>query len=230
MTDENWTSESDEAPPKKKGFPKWLGFLGCGCLGIVLVVAGGGFFLFQAAKTLADPEVQWPALAEVLPIEEPYPDLTIIGMPVPGFEGMWTLAADDGSTSTVIYAMAGEDGEEMRDGLLSEDQEIDIPFAGGVHDLVKCTIVIQGRELEGARFTSFSRDDEEAAEDEDDDDGFMSEINKAMKKAVIRIDVTPEDSDGVIVIVEYAKLGTLDVVTDEEVAAFLAPFHIGPDR
>lgn len=233
MTEENWSSEANEPAPKKKGLPKWLWFLGCGCLTMVLALAAGGFFLAKTVKTLGDPAVQWPALAEVLPIDEPYPKMTIIGMPMmsmaPGFDNMWTLADNNGRNSTVVYSLSGGDAREVRDGLLSEGQEIEVPIAGGVHDLVAGTISIQGRVLDCVRFTSFSKDEAEPLEESEG--GFMDEMNKALRKSVIRVDVTPEGSrENLFVVIEYAKLGTLDGVADEEVAKFLAPFHIGPDR
>ena len=235
MTDENWSSESTEAPPKKKGFPKWLMFLGCGCLGMVGIAAVGGGLLYSSLEGVADPEVQWPAIAEVLPFDGEHPDLVIANIPfvniTPGINDMWVLTERGSANTATVYLLGGENGHEIADELLSSSGDVDLPFVGGVHDVVEVTVLVQGRELRAVRFTSFDADEVDEDElAEDDDDGFMSEMNKALKKAAIRIDVTQEGVDDVIVLIEYAKAGTLEPVTDEEINKFLAPFNIGPDR
>jgi hypothetical protein len=147
----------------------------------------------------------------------------------PGFDNMWTIADERSGNTTVVYSLSGGDAREVRDGLLSEAQEIEIPIAGGVHDPTVGTITLQGRELDCVRFTSFPKDEE--VPDEEGEGGFMNEMNRALRKSVIRVDVTPEGArENQFVLAEFSKVGTLDGVTDEEVAAFLAPFHIGPDR
>ena len=40
MSDTSWEGEASEAPPRKKGMPKWLGFCGGGCLVNVSSAAG----------------------------------------------------------------------------------------------------------------------------------------------------------------------------------------------
>jgi len=241
MSEETWTSETpDDRPTPKKGLPKWLWFLGCGCMTMVALVALGGFFLYRAFEGMQDPAVQWPALAKVLPYDEPHPELRIIGMKVmsltPGIDDMWTLFEEDGSATAVVYVLSGKEGLEARTQLLSTGQEVNLPLLGGVmQNVVGARVPVQGRELEAVRFTQFGKQDDEdqadEAQDEDEDkDGFFNEVKRAAKKAAIRIDVTPEGDEGRYVLIEYAKVGTLDPVTDEEIQQFLAPFHIGPDR
>jgi len=232
MTEENWTSEANDPPPAKKGLPKWLWFLGCGCLTIVLLTAIGGGLLWKSVQGVADPEVQWPALAQVLPFEE-RPDLNIAKMPfvdlTPGIDQMWVLMIDGSANTATVYSLSGESGLEIRDGLLSTEGEVDLPFVGGVHNMTVTTVMVQGRELDAVRFTSFDPD-EEGADEEQAGEGGMNEMQQALRKAVMRVDVTPESAESGYVLIEYAKAGTLEAVTEEEIADFLAPFLIGPDR
>ena len=37
MSDTSWEGEASEAPPRKKGMPKWLWFCGGGCLFMLLI-------------------------------------------------------------------------------------------------------------------------------------------------------------------------------------------------
>ena len=71
-TEADWLDE-EEAPPKKRGFKKWL-LLGCGCGCLVMVLAGVTVgVLFMRA---ADPERQWPRIEALLPFDE-RPDLQL---------------------------------------------------------------------------------------------------------------------------------------------------------
>ena len=241
MTEASWDSETSEPPPVKKGVPKWIWACGTGCL---LMVILGGLLAFAAAmkfKEAVDPEVQWAKLAEVMPYDEPRPDLTIASIPfmsmIPGFEGMWTLFDDQGR-STVVMVFSGSEKEEIEEGMFDpEAGEMDFgSWTGnmGQHNFEAATVMVQGRELRCARFQSFPGEDEEPPDIEEEsgeeEPSSGIGIKGALKKAVIRVDVTPEDRDDIMVIVEYSKVMTLERVSDEEINDFLAPFHIGPDR
>jgi len=204
------------------------------------MVVLGGLLAFVAAmkfKEAMDPEVQWAKLEQVVPFDEPHPDLTIASVPfmsmVPGFEGMWTLF-DDTGRSAVIMVFAGSQKEEIEEGMFDpEAGEMDFgAWTGnmGQHDFEVGTVNLQGREVRCARFRSFPQTEGEEPPAEEPEGEREVGIKDAMKKAVIRLDVTPEDRDDIMIIVEYSKVMTLERVSDEEIAEFLAPFHIGPDR
>jgi len=242
MTEASWDSESSEPPPKKKGVPKWIWACGTGCL---LMVILGGLLTVVAVmkfKEAMDPEVQWAKLEQVLPYDEPHPDLTIASVPfmtmIPGFEGMWTLFDHEGR-SCVVMVFGGAQKEKVEEGMFDpEAGEMDFgAWTGnmGQHDFEVGTVTIQGRELRCARFRSFpQKEGEEPPAEEPPAEVPEGEhevgIRDAMKKAVIRVDITPEDRDDIMVIVEFSKVMTLERVSDEEIAEFLAHFHIGQDR
>jgi hypothetical protein len=236
MTETTWEGEASEAPPKKKGMPKWLWFCGGGCLIMVVIAAIGAFFVVRSVQEMVDPETQWAQLSEVLPYEE-RPDYEIIGIPfmkfIPGFDGMWTLMVQH-DTSGSIMAFSG--GEVSAEDLFDPEQnEIDFgELTGnmGQHDFEVGTITVQGRELTIARFRSHSLegDDPPAGEEEEEEKeggGFLDQITK---KAVARVNLTPEDEVERVVVLEYAKQGTLERVSDDEIIDFLEPFLIGPER
>ena len=55
--------------------PKWLWFLGCGCGGMVIAMAIAAALLWNTVKDIGDEEIQWPALAAELPVDEPFSSL-----------------------------------------------------------------------------------------------------------------------------------------------------------
>jgi hypothetical protein len=65
---------------------------------------------------------------------------------------------------------------------------------------------------------------------EEDDGGFLAEVKNVLRKTSMRVDLTPEDVDNRVIFLEFSKVGSLEVVSDEDITSFLAPFHIGPDR
>jgi hypothetical protein len=243
MTETNWEGEASEAPLKKKGMPKWLWFCGSGCLVMIVIVGVLSVFAVREVQKMVDPDTQWAELAEVLPYDEPRPDYTIIGMPmmklIPGFDGMWTLMVSNQTSGSIMVFSGGE--VEAADLFDPEQNEIDfgeITGNMGQFNFELETILVQGRELQVARFRSHELNEEgeepadaAASEDEEEESGgFLDEMAKAIKKSVARVNLTPEDELDRVIVLEYAKQGTLERVSDEELLDFLESFHIGPDR
>jgi hypothetical protein len=236
MAEASWGGEEAEAPPKKKGVPKWVWACGTGCLLMTVFGLVGVFFLAKAVKEGLDPDKQWAELAEVLPYDEPRPEYKIGGIPgmslFPGIEGMWMLT-EGGGTATMVMAFSGKEIAEAREEFFSaESGQLDFGrWTGnyGIHEFETGTVTIQGRELDCARYQSFPEPEPGSGEEEEEEE--TGDIEKAFQQAVLRVDVTPEDREGeLLVIVQYTKNQSLEPVTDEEIRDFLGPFHIGPDR
>ena len=80
------------------------------------------------------------------------------------------------------------------------------------------TVVIQGRELPVRRFLQ----------------GDVPILGMAMQGERVDgqsliVDVTPDGSDGMVVVF-LVEIDAEDPISDDELRELLAPFHIGPDR
>ncbi len=229
MTESSWEGEASEAPPKKKGMPKWIWFCGSGCLVMVVIAAVLAVLGVREVQKAVNPETQWAAVSEHISFDERPEDLKIARIPLvdlaPGVEGIWMLIQDE-LHQGVLMVFSGDESEEIEQGMFDAEQgELDLgSLTGnmGQRDFTSGTVMVQGRELRCARFQSFPADEE--------GDESSGGIKSVFEKAVMRVDVTPEDVDDRIVLVEYSKVQTLEPVSDEEINDFLAPFLIGPDR
>ena len=78
--DDTW----EEAPPKKRGLPRWVWFTcGCGSLLALLGAVGLMILSYTVMRDSQDPDVQWPRVEEALGFEE-RPDIELeTGMKVP---------------------------------------------------------------------------------------------------------------------------------------------------
>ena len=235
---DDW-GDLDAVPAKKGGLPKWAWFCGGGCLVtvVLLVIAAiWGMNFFQKAM---DPEVQWPALAEVIPFDERVEDTTIMRMPVPGM----TMFMIMGQSEEEVSVGTETDGEELATAFTTqpwmamfmvlpvgsdEADEIGSLFdpdftgeamgMGGRKDVVVGTSTVQGRELRSATYTQI---------------GGVSFIPGSQgddaNSQVMLLDLT-EVGEAEPLMLMYMKPGATEPVSLDEVVEFLTPFHVGPVR
>lgn len=246
--DDNWGDAP--IPQQRKGPPKWMLFVGCGCLvpGFLLValVAWGMQFFGQATN----PRLAYEELAQVLTYDEE-------------LKGTPTGLADDPGTRTL---------ESYEDPEFRLDWGTEIPFSGGVAmfyfsrgvEIVDSeprfaddaliamitrvptgqagqvmevrgpegdpfTLDVQGRSLSGLRAKAISSD-------------IIVEFPNgtievsgpgAWLTLLTQVAADPEDEDSelydVLVMLQRPVEGG-PPITDEEFLDFLAPFHVGPER
>ena len=249
MSDDDSWGEAP-IPQQRKGPPKWMLFVGCGCLvpGFLLValVAWGMQFFGQATN----PRLAYEELAKVIPFDE-----TLMGTP--------TGLADDPGTRTL---------ESHEDPEFSLDWGTIIPFSGGVgifyfsrgvdlvdgkpqfsddaliamitqvptgqSDEVKSvpekdgfpfTLEVQGRTLSGDRADRITSDVIVEFP------GGTVEVTGpgAWLRLFTQVAAEPDDEESdlfdVLLLLQRPGEGSAPI-SDEEILEFLAPFHVGPDR
>lgn len=241
-TEEKWSTERVEPPRARRGVPRWLWGCGIGCglfalLGLVLALLG-----VREARRMADPERQWAKLGEVVSVVERPADCKIFGAPgllglVPGFHGIWTLLASDGSWRADVQAFEAGAEEEFSSMLTGEGvEEADVPWLPiGFYDPEPGTLSAQGRELRTLRFRTgrLEEDAEPAGEPPSEPEGGgwwarkRAEFVKENASAGVNVDVTPDPPGAYLVLIQYSTPGRLERVGDEELIAFLDHFDLG---
>ncbi len=202
MSEVEWSEESEEAPRKKRGIPKWV-WLGCGggclvalILAVVLVVLG-----FKAWDKMRDPEYTWENVVKILPYDErPEGYQPVVGM---GIFGQSTFVFEVGELGTVmnVQSVANHEGLDMQFDPDSMVNKI------GITDTEVGTIELQGRETRVMRLQRW-------APDSDEGEGGGS----------IRVDVTGDGS--VYAFVEIISNRGDGSVSDELVQDILEPFDV----
>ena len=219
MAETTWTEEGPGVP-KKKGIPTWLWFCGGGCLLAVLVTVVVGGFLFRAARTAMDPEIQKQRLAKILPYDEwPKEMQPMFGMQVVGEQ--YTFQ-DTRGFQEQIQLHKGRDGTEGRKHLF---QTVPPKFPKNLvimkfEDLAPGTVEVQGRTLSLLRMRmEFS--------------GLFGKMMPAEAReqmgSTAFIDLTPETLDGMMLF-QLTRTKGQAPITDDEIRTVLAPFHVGPKR
>lgn len=208
-----------DEPRRRRGIPKWLWISGSVGLGILVVIVVGVVLLVGSVKRMFDPGVQWPAIREVIQVDEPPPPYDVIGVPRLGAMTMkgWALSEPAGHRFAMLFHVSGDRANGMRESMLaSKDGEL----LGEVFDpavpVEAGTIVVQGRELRCMRARVLGRTDH-------------TESKKDRSGPAILIDLSREDSDeflGWMMVLE----GQSGRVEDAAAVEFLRPFHVGPDR
>jgi len=210
--------------PKKGGVPRWV-WWGCGggCLITILAVAVGLFLAAQALKKAADPEVQWPKVAEVLPFDERPVDLKLaMGMDLI-VQQQFTFVHRPTGWQVQLTVQGGEMGSQTRYQFFEAEEFVFPDSIPGLMDFgepVRSTVVVQGRELD---MVSLSLEMggliQSMAGDETDD----------LEMGMVFVDLTGEDADGCVYL-QITQEGSGGSVTEEWLGEMLAPFQIGPDR
>jgi hypothetical protein len=214
MTEVEWGSEGKEAPKPKKKVPGWMWFCGGGCLlaliaGIVMVVAGVLF-----TREAMDQPKQWDELRKVVGVDEPDPEgILIIDLSfTPGVENAWQLSGGDASQA-VIMVFSGDVARTLKSEIGSGEGGDTIRATVGLlgsSEMSGGTTTLQGREFPTLRFTP--------------------ENPGIVNPPTVVLDASAEGSDQAMLLI-YKKVKSQESgISDEELASFFAPFHLGPDR
>jgi hypothetical protein len=216
MTEEDW-GDLEQVETKRSGFPKWLLFCGGGCLLMVVRLVVAGIFVVDKFKEFTDPDVQYPKLEEHIAFDHRLDDHQLFGVHLWGEEAYLFFAQDKKSWAMFLVADTPEEKAELEklfDPNYVGDGEEAVSM-GARQDAVVGTIEIQGRELRVLRAQQESNLPIPGA--------------GAQSGATIMVDLSaPEATTGLVLM--YMRNGQQEPVGDEEVAAFLAPFHVGSDR
>jgi hypothetical protein len=238
-TDDRWSTER-EAPPPKRGVPRWLWGCGIGC-GLFAVLGLVVLLLFaRSAMRMVDPELQWPLLGEVVAIAERPAGWRIQGSPsfmklVPGFEGAWILESDDHTRYAMILAFEAAARGDF-DALFTGEVPASMPWGMGTYAPEPGVLEVQGRSLRVLRFrTQRPEGEPEAdpaggAEEPSWFERVLAEAGEGaqLARAGANVDVTTDPAEGPLVLLQYSTPGKLERIPDEELVAFLAHFDLGP--
>jgi hypothetical protein len=205
MTNEDW-GDIESVPKRKGAFPPWLWFCGSGCIIVVLLLVGLLALGVRFVDRGSDSERQWPRLEKVLPFEQRSEEFELkFGWQVFGTEG-YTFFEKDGDLFAQLLLVSDDD----------EDVAVEIKSSGaGDHEDV--VLIIQGRELQAARLDGNS----------EAHGPWWGPQNEGA--ASLLVDLTEEGSEQSLMLI-MARQDTSDPITKGDVARFLAPFHVGPDR
>jgi hypothetical protein len=217
MSETNWGET--EAPVRKKRVPTWLWFCGGGCLlAVVFAIALLGFGV-KFVKDATNPEKQWPAVAEILPFDQRPPELHLIAGNTLGAD--FFVFQDDRGFVVVLMRLRSGDPGEARRRVMDPNQQGGFMSAGARRDMVAGQVHVQGRDLDVLRFHQESPG-EKSGEDKGEEAAGHSGPS-------IWVDVTPAGSE-YPVLLQLTRVRSDEPIRDEDVQAFLKPFHVGPDR
>ena len=221
MTDaaEDW-GDLEQVKSKRPG-PILL-FCGLGCLIpllLVIVTVVWGFNKFNAGK---DAELQWSRLEELLPHDaRPEGWKMQFGIKI----GLWVDA------EVYILTRSGEQGVASVATIIQQEEAVDDLFDFSRDGVSPWTPPgesepLRGLEVQGRMLrVSVVEDDER---DGSWDFGAGESMEGDGDQLNLAIDLTARDED--LPIVLYWVHQDSEALTPEELRAFLAPFHIGPER
>ncbi|HVS10482.1 MAG TPA: hypothetical protein VMS76_11455 [Planctomycetota bacterium] len=236
MSEEGWGTDHLKPQKPPRSVPVWVWACGSGCLLAIVALAVVGFFGFRFAQRSTDPALQWARLREVLPVDEPPPQLHIVGLPTVRGVRVWMLTTADQRMQGMLQYVT-EDVEGLRRSLLeAEGAEQDVPVFGkiGMFAAEKGTARVQGRELPYLRFQTFPPGSEpepepDRAEEREGRPGILEEIRSAAHGTSMHVDLHPESTDHGLFL-RLTKPRSREPVSEEELIEFLEPFHVGPER
>jgi len=221
MSEAEWSSEVGElaAPPKRR-IPGWVWGCGAGCALALVVAVLALVVVFRVIAKATDQDKQWERLSEVLPLETPPPGVSIVGLPRFKSTSIWFLEDTAHKRQMVVMqAPPGPKASETRKALLEDSGDVQFggPFGGfGRNEVETGSIRVQGRDLPCLRYQSFPKDSGKGPP------GFLG---KSLEGASIVVDLAPEDSDELLMLI-FTKMSTHERVGDEELRSVLAPFRI----
>lgn len=210
MSDSDWSEVEDEAQPKKGGVPKWVWWgCGCGCLLTLLVSVAAVLIIVPRAVTyveeMADPEVQWARLQEVLPFDERPTGYDIFGTPL-GVMDQYVLMPRNGSRQIKVQVFGSAAAADF-DTMFDPDPS-GMPFGlGAPQDGEDGTLEIQGQPCRFLRFSG---------------------IKGQPGGGGIRVDLSYEGSRATLV--EILVMHGDGTPTDEEVLDFFSQFDVWRHR
>ncbi len=230
MSDDDW-GDISQVPSKQRS--PLLKFCGIGCVVMLALTMVGGFWIYREIQRSFDPEVQWAELDAFLPHDErPRGWRMEMGWHL-GFEMYvltWRGDVNDGDDeAAAVSELDGADGDvKMAAWIAARDifGAFEGPSqgwtpAGGEDPITE--IEIQGRTLR-VSLTSGEDSSFSANWGGEDEEGLTVDE----ERPALAIDLTPAGAKTPIVL--YWLHEDLALLAIEDVRAFLAPFHIGPDR
>jgi hypothetical protein len=233
MTESEWSSGGETLPEKpRRRIPMWV--WGCGGCAVLAMIAMGALVVFgvrYGAKAF-DQDAQWEAIEQVIEIDDPRPEMMVIGTGVfiPNID-LWQLQGADGRMQVQLFHAQGSHGEDLRKELFGKGESVNIPGMGtvGRFDVEEGTIDIQGRTLDCMRYFSVPADEAPEETETGEPKGVFDAIQRSKLQSVIVVDLSPEGSSEVL-IANYLRIYVRERISDEEVIEFFEPFHVGPDR
>ncbi len=207
---EDW-GDIENVPKQKRGLPRWLMFCGGGCLLALVVGAIGVFFVMKFVKQAADQDVQYPKLERHIALDHRLDDYDLIGMDVAGSES-YILSAKKKDRMAMIFIADTEEERKLYESQLDPAVSTGVGNVGTREGIEAGTIQVQGRELQIVRAIQKP---------------FSLPGQNAKKGASAFVDITAEGSVDKLYL-SYVRPEDMTRVSDEEIVAFLAPFHVGP--
>ena len=202
MTEESWGSDFDRPAEKKSVLPILGWIFGAGCLLFVIVLIVGGIWFARFYGKATDPEIQWAAVAEVLPIDERPDGVTIFG--VNRTENrIWVMQLGDGEHQAHLHFMSGAGIEHRRSAFFGDAA----PF----------TIDVQGRALKAVRV------DSEASES--GEPSFADLISSFVPGESMRVELSPPESE-TLLLLQFTALESTEPVDEQRVVDFLDHFDL----
>lgn len=204
---------------ERRRIPKWLRISVAAVLGLIVLLIAGGLWLRGYVKRMADPEVQWAAIREVIAVDEPLPPYGVAGMPPFWSMQTWSLFDPAGDRFGMLLHDDGGAGARRRRKMFDpETRELPGKSLGPGVPLEHGTILVQGRDLRWIRFTS-----PEARE------GAESGTSRDRSGPTILVELSRQDGEEFLGFIMVAE-GEGGRVEDAQIVDFLKPFHVGPDR
>jgi hypothetical protein len=196
-------------------------FCGGGCLAMIVLAVVAIGLVISYGKKAADPEVQWPKLAKVLPFDERPANLQLMMGNQLGIEQYLLRDVVKGLQLQIQYH-TGASAAAQREQLFGSDDPVfpENMLVMKFKDLQPGVVEVQGRELRVIRMrmelAGFMQ-------------GIVPEEGKQGLGSVIMMDGTREGDDGFLFL-QVTREGGSDPITDDEVQDLLKPFHVGPNR
>jgi hypothetical protein len=214
MSEGDWSSAGTNVAPPKRGVPGWVWGCGGGCALFLLVGVVLAVFAVKKGKQFFDPETNWAAIGEVLPVVERPEGYIVVGFPfqVDGAR-MWMLTSTDQSDQHSIMIFHGSGGDAV------EGTRRDLFGAGTAdrEDAELGTIVVQGRELTCLRHRT--------VQGSGSTEGWRGELMRAVDGANLTVDLSPPDGAEFLALV-YTRPGSREPVPDEALLEFLGHFRL----
>lgn len=211
MSEGDWSSQARGIEPPKRRVPMWVWGCGGGCALVLLVGVILSVFAFKKFRDMTDPERNWAAISEVLPVVERPEGYFVMGMPFK-FDGvqMWMLQGEGQNHQVILFHSPGGDGAE------DTRRELFGSAASSRADAEPGTLAAQGRELRLLRHRTMPADQ---------DSGVPEAMMKALDGANATVELSPPESVEFLAMI-YTRPRTSERVSDEELVEFLAHFRL----
>jgi hypothetical protein len=209
------TGAADE-PRKRRGVPKWLKISAVVGLALVVLLVAGGVWLVSTFNRMVDPAVQWPAIREVIAVDEPLPAYTVIG--TPDMDGMeaWAISDPSGDRVAILFHLAGDRAAEAKAAMFApESSQLSGEWFDPAVPVEAGTIVVQGRELPCLRSRYVGRKNRTEAQKDRSGPALLVDLSRGAGEFLAWMMVLEGQSGR---------------IEDAAAIEFLKPFHVGPDR